>query len=266
MKLKHLLFCTLLVLFTSCGTTKQQKKGEAKETKTEKFILPEVPAMLSTTEERAQFVTIHYWDHFNFCDTSLINRPEITEQAFADFCNLLPHSPNYKEGIENMMKKAEVDSAMFAHFASMAEKYFYDPNSPFRNEEFYISTLNVIINSTKVDELAKIRPTYQLNMAMKNRVGEKATMFPLLAKAKGELILLFFHNPDCENCKEIKEAVKIKGIDQKATILMVNPDETKGLEELYDLKAIPTLYLLNKEKTVLLKDATLNQIEEYLQK
>jgi hypothetical protein len=35
-------------------------------------------------------------------------------------------------------------------------------------------------------------------------------------------------------------------------------------DEIYDLKAIPTLYLLNKEKKVLLKDATFQQIENYL--
>ena len=34
--------------------------------------------------------------------------------------------------------------------------------------------------------------------------------------------------------------------------------------QLYDLKAIPTLYLLNKDKTVLLKDAPAQTIEEYL--
>jgi len=37
-------------------------------------------------------------------------------------------------------------------------------------------------------------------------------------------------------------------------------------KNLYDLKAIPTLYLLDKDKTVLLKDATAEEIEEYLQK
>ena len=35
-------------------------------------------------------------------------------------------------------------------------------------------------------------------------------------------------------------------------------------QQLYDLKAIPTLYLLNKDKTVLLKDAPAQTIEEYL--
>ena len=35
-------------------------------------------------------------------------------------------------------------------------------------------------------------------------------------------------------------------------------------EQVYDLKAIPTLYLLDKDKTVLLKDATAPAIEAYL--
>lgn len=39
--------------------------------------------------------------------------------------------------------------------------------------------------------------------------------------------------------------------------------QEKGI---YDLKAIPTLYLLDKNKTVLLKDATAEEIEKYLGK
>lgn len=37
-------------------------------------------------------------------------------------------------------------------------------------------------------------------------------------------------------------------------------------KKLYDLKAIPTLYLLDKQKVVLLKDATFDMIEEYLRR
>ena len=76
--------------------------------------------------------------------------------------------------------------------------------------------------------------------------------------------------------------------EQKITVLSIYPDEEldewrKHLNEfpkewvngydktfaikeqqLYDLKAILTLYLLNKDKTVLLKDAPAQTIEEYL--
>ena len=48
----------------------------------------------------------------------------------------------------------------------------------------------------------------------------------------------------------------INGYDKKLMIKEKN---------LYDLKAIPTLYLLDKNKKVLLKDAVVGQIEQYLQ-
>ena len=48
----------------------------------------------------------------------------------------------------------------------------------------------------------------------------------------------------------------INGYDKKLVIKEKN---------LYDLKAIPTLYLLDKDKKVLLKDATVAQIDQYLQ-
>jgi hypothetical protein len=35
-------------------------------------------------------------------------------------------------------------------------------------------------------------------------------------------------------------------------------------KEIYDLKAIPSLYLLDRQKNVLLKDARFEQVEVYL--
>ena len=44
-------------------------------------------------------------------------------------------------------------------------------------------------------------------------------------------------------------------------------DNTVSLknDEIYDLKAIPTLYLLDKTKKVILKDVTFNQLMEFIQ-
>ena len=47
----------------------------------------------------------------------------------------------------------------------------------------------------------------------------------------------------------------INGYDKELTVLD---------RELYDLKAMPTLYLLDKDKKVLLKDAPVEQVEQYL--
>ncbi|MEG1406143.1 MAG: DUF5106 domain-containing protein, partial [Alistipes sp.] len=195
--------------------------------------------------------------------------------AFVDFVNLLPHVslPLATQGIETMMHKAEADPAMYAHFMELAEKYYYEPNSPFRSEELYIVVLRSIVANKQLAEIEKVRPQYQLDLSLKNRVGQRATNFAYttlqggkakLYAATGDRILLFFYRPDCESCKETKQYVAKKEIDKLVTIVWVNPDKDTHLDEIYDLRASPTLYLLDGKHTVLLKDARIEQIENYL--
>ncbi len=259
--------------------------------------------MITNPEERADYLVKHYWDHFDFSDTAYIHLPEVTEQAFADYINVMNYATYaaVSSSIKNMLKKAEVDSLMFAYFTDLYERYLYDPNSPFRNDEYYIPALEAIIGSSL--NVEKIRPTYLLELAKKNRVGEKASDFTYtlvggkkssLYAIKADYTLIFFYNPGCHTCKEIIEQLQSSLTinylidEKKLTILAVYPDEDltewksylsdipkkwinsydEGThlkdKEIYDLKAIPTIYLLNKEKKVLLKDTTFEQLENYI--
>lgn len=261
----------LILPLVACSTA--QKKPVAAVVKT--FSIPQVPSILTTPDERAEFVVTHYWDNFDFADTTLISRADITEQAFADFANILPNvpAPLIEKGVMVMMNAAKVDGAMYIHFADLSEKYLYDPNSPMRNEEIYIVVLRNIVANEKLDVIYKVRPRYQLELALKNRVGDKAIDFAYTTerggKAKlyttsGDPLLLFFFRPDCPTCKDVKEYVSSRGIDKQVKILYVNPDADTHLDTLYDLRASPTLYLLDKDKRVILKDVPIEQIEQYL--
>lgn len=59
----------------------------------------------------------------------------------------------------------------------MADKYLYDPNSPIRNEEFYIPVLECMVTSPLLDDTGKIRPRDRLALAQKNRPGTQALDF-----------------------------------------------------------------------------------------
>lgn len=246
-----------------------------KSVKAQKFIAPTPPAMLVSAEQKAEFVMTHFWDNFDFKDTSLISRSDYTEQAFADFVSIAPNAPmsTMEKGVGVLMKKAEIDSAMYSHFVELSEKYLYEPNSPLRNEDVYIAFLRNIISNQSLDTLLKIRPSYQLELALKNRRGEPATDFSYtttqgkqarLYSAKGDLLMLFFFRPDCPVCKNVKDRIQSNGIDKVVQILFINPDIDTHLEQIYDLRASPTLYLLDKDKTVILKDPSIEQIENYL--
>lgn len=208
------------------------------------------------------------------------------------------------KSIKRMIKSADAARPMFKRIVELAEKYLYDPNSPMRNEDHYILILQQIVNSTSLNDTEKIRPKEQLKLAMKNRYGQKANNFrytlasgqkSYLYQIKAEFVLIFFNNPGCHACREtisyLKQAPAVNQMfdSGKLKILSLYTDDEidywrKHLNEfpkqwicaydkemrirdkqVYDLKAIPTLYLLNNKKIVLLKDATPQQVENYLQ-
>ena len=302
---KYLSFA-LILAFSACksGSASSQEPSEKQDT-VKIFNLPQIPVVLNTVEQRTDYMVKHYWDRFDFSDTTYISQAEVPEQAWVDYCDLLEHVPLpvAQTAMKETFNRAEKNRKMLHFFEELADKYLYDPNSPMRNEEFYIPVLEALIASPALDETAKIRPQARLELAQKNRLGTKALNFTytLDSGAKGtlyqfpaEYTLLFINNPGCHACAEMIEGLKaspvINGFTaaKKLKVLSIYPDEeldewkkhrndfakewTNGYEKelviknknLYDLRAIPTLYLLDKNKTVLLKDATLQKVEQYL--
>lgn len=297
--------CFLLLCSCKNGNASSQSTNETIQDTIKSITLPAIPAMMTAPEQRANFLVKHYWDNVNFADTNYIHHPEVTEQAWADYCDILNHVPleTAQEAMRKTIERTNVDKKVFTYITDLADKYLYDPNSPMRNEEFYIPVLDAMLDSPLLEEIEKVRPKARRELAQKNRIGTKALNFnyTLASGAQGSLyqlqaeyILLFINNPGCHACTETIDALKNAPIinqlleQKRLTVLSIYPDEEldewrKHLNEfpqewingydkkfaikeqqLYDLKAIPTLYLLNKEKTVFLKDATAQAVEEYL--
>jgi len=304
-RFNYLIIFLLVCCACNGGKSTKEQTATGEQIPAKSFSLPQIPAMYTTPEQRADFLVKHYWDNFDFTDTSYIHLPEVTEQAFVDFLDVANHSPmpSAYDGMKRMMVKAGKDKKVFDYFVSLADKYLYDPNSPFRNEEFYIAVLENMTESDLLDDTEKTRPEYRLKLAQKNRLGTKALNFKYttesgkegsLYSVSAEYTLIYINNPGCHACGEITEGLKQSGIvqyllsEKRMTILCIYPDEDldewrryqsdfpsnwiNGYDmgnvmrdkDLYDLKAIPSLYLLDKNKIVLLKDATLPQVEQYL--
>lgn len=121
--------------------------------------------------------------------------------------------------------------------------------------------------------------------------GERIAQISSMYGIKADYLLIFFNNPDCMDCGRVKEYIKGSGIFNTMQrsgglkILSLFPDtdielwrnseypkewingyDTKHIVTdslLYDLRAIPTLYLLDRNKNVVLKDATIERIEAF---
>ena len=68
------------------SSTKQDTVSVHSQTK---FPFPKIPATLTEAEARKAFLLTHYWDQFDFTDTTLVNNRDVTEQGFVNFIALL---------------------------------------------------------------------------------------------------------------------------------------------------------------------------------
>lgn len=274
------------------------------------FALPDVPESVSNSRERAIYLSKHYWDLYPFSDSSLISQTNITEQGFVDYIHILNYIPfnHAKKSLMIFLDKAQEHPAMYSHFAGLFEKYYYDAESPYRNEELYIPVLNSLLKSRILSNIEQRKYDFQREMIHKNRVGTKAVDFTYtlsdgdskrMRAIKSDFLILFFTNPDCGTRCEVIDDFNNSEMLEKVfshnsfnrsmlTVLSVYPgDNVKQWMEnlssmpeknwinaydrnmvitnkrLYDIKTIPTIYLLDNKKRIILKDTSLEEIESF---
>lgn len=296
------------MLACSHGVKKEQQVVD-QTVKTEKkrtFQLPEVPVMLNTPEQRLAYVVQHYWDHFDFCDTAYIHLPDVTDQAAVDYMDLLQRLEldDASKALVDFVEKASANAQMMRYMWNLLSRYWHEPNSPMKNEDLFILLCKGVEQNVQVDGQLRDKAAYLRKMAEKNRIGQPAADFVYtlasgkqarMSALKAEYTLMFFYDPDCETCTEVKQIMRqsaqLKELvaSKRVKVLTIYPDEDialwrdrlseldeawvngydKGqvltLEQSYDLSSIPSFYLLDKDKKVLLKDADWRQVIQFFE-
>lgn len=289
-----------LVALLGCAP-KQEKSAPAKSYL---FPYVQAPIHL-TQEQKGYYLSEHYWDRFDFSDSLYIAKVDTTEMmcAYARYVQNFV-GPMNQEPIRKLMQRASASKRMFDYFVMLSEKVLHDPNSPLRSDELYIAVLEAQIASPHYDKYEKMAPEYDLRIVSQNRIGQKANDFHYTLKSgkrsnlyalRNEFIIIYINNPGCAMCRTISEDLKSSVIisnlqrDKRLKILAIYPDENldewkkhyadipsswinsydRGChierENLYNVNAIPALYLLDKDKIVLVKDSTnIAEIEHVL--
>ena len=112
MKTNISLILILCLLLGACknGNASSQSKSETPQDTIKAIKMPAIPQMMTAPEQRADFLAKHYWDNVNFADTNYIHHPEVTEQAWADYCDLLNHVPleTAQQAMRNVIDRTNV--------------------------------------------------------------------------------------------------------------------------------------------------------------
>lgn len=286
--------------FVSCQDRKPAQPSPRELT----FVLPTVPSQLTDIDQRLAYVLHHYWDHFDFADTAYIHAPDVTEQAMVNYLDLMKAAPQLADTcLTRTMQQASCQPLMLDYLAGLVRKYCFDPNSPMRNERLYEPVCRYLTTSPQASQTLRSRAAFDLKLVMLNRVGSPANDFlctlpdgrqQRMSSIRSPYLLIFFYNPDCESCASTQAEMERSAVlhhpdvADDLRILAFYPDEDPDIwrrhlpqmpaewihacdktqtvlnQGLYDLKAMPTLYLLDADKRVLLKDARLSEVENFL--
>lgn len=241
----------------------------------ESFQYPTLPDSLKSADERASYLLLHYWDCFNFSDTLQLKDADNAEQGFVNYADLLSRlSAQVRSGNLHLATDSTLSQSVgifstkaFANldskkkFESLIDHYLDDPQSPMRDDRTYLLFLRQMKTSPFFDETEKERIVFKIKTKDKNLPGDVATNFTFTDKDgkqhelqdyKAEKVILYFYDPECENCHRISAWLAKQTIPPTFTILTVHADDK--ISDLYSLEAMPSIYLLDKGNTVVLKD------------
>lgn len=290
----------LFTLFVLWACTLVQAQAQ------QSFPYPAIPDTLRSVEQRAGYLSEHYWDNYNFADTLLLKSKEVTEQGFVNFIDILnrfnldnaskgvahkdiaqkditrkditqkditqkdiAQKDIAQQGIACFTRKAFSNAAAKERFENLIEHYFEDQLSPIRNDRVYLIFLEEMKNSPCFDETEKERIAFKIRTTNKNLPGDIAINFKFkdengkehqLSDYKDQKVILYFYDPDCENCHEVSAWLKQQTIPADIKVLKMVADN--HISYMYSLKNMPTIFLLDKENKVILKDCTAQELIE----
>lgn len=198
---------------------------------------------------------------------------------------------------------ADTSNRVYLAMTEMVARYLYDPNSPLRDEDLYLPFVQRMAASPLTSDDMRTAYVFEARMCAMNPRGSVAPDFVFtladgsrrrMHSVRAEYTLLFFSNPGCHNCKEIIDALKgneyVCGLvsDGKLAVLNIYIDEDLKAwrdympiypkewlngydaahilreDQIYCIRAIPSLYLLDAEKRILLKDAPVDRVLQAL--
>lgn len=260
---------------------------------------PEPPA---DSVRRLAGLAEHDWDSFNWNDARWITEESALEEAFMFWADLLGRIPEAARLSGTLLHK--VDSHLRLLLLDAAGYFWQHPGSMFRNEELLIPMLEAAIAAPGIGDIRKARLRARLASALRNRPGTRAADFTYttgdgtrgtLQSFKAEYTLVMFYTPGCPECGRIEESIQRSEVfapliaSGRLKMLAIYPGKdieawrehlpqmpagwTAGHAPMekdgtaaYDLPGIPALYLLDRDKTVLVRNRPVDVIEAWCAK
>lgn len=261
------------------------------------FVYPVPPDSIDGRQGRINYMAKHFWTKSTIADTTNFQGPKL----LLDYLYLLKQADEQQKCIQSFVSLACRNEQSFGQILFWLDQILYESSSPHYDEDIYMRFMTEVVAS-EADSVMKLIPKERVKMMSQNQVGKPANDFSYVDK-KGKLhslydidaslLLLVFNNPDCSLChraeKKIEENTLLQNMLEsgRLKVLAITPDaDFKDWEKhrypsswligidkesviysnrLYDIQRLPCMYLLDKDKKVLLKEADYNRLSAFLE-
>lgn len=223
---KSVLALGILLLISSAACAKDIEKAKKEVPQGVTIEMPNIPDSLQSPAQRADYLTLHFWDKLDFKNTALSNDKALMEQSFVNFLSVLPYASSDSvvgQGFGILLDRSHDDPAAFKMITGMADDYLSANDSPMRSEPLYIRFLSSLADFSKISDVERLRVADRLEQVSKNRIGAAAADFSFTAldgsvsslsaslPEANSLLMLIFFDPECDVCEEVIERIRKDG-------------------------------------------------------
>lgn len=157
----------ILVLFIWYALGSDDMKAVDRYLKEKRIVIYPLPegAVWMSPRERAIYGATHFWDHFDFSDsTLLVSGKKDMEALFVDYLNLLLYLPDshVEDSLSKLLHAASVDSKLLVYFVSLAEKYFPIYDSSLFDKKLYLFMVEYALETGKLEKEDELHLKAQL--------------------------------------------------------------------------------------------------------
>lgn len=253
---------------------------------------------------RFEYYRDHFFDYIDFSDDRMLRTPILHQKMVYFVDKLTYQVPDSLcKATEFIVEKARANDEVFRYAViTLTNKYAtskvmgFDAVYVCMAEKYYLTKQAWWADSTMLDKIydrvVKIKPNIlgvrAKNICMKDMYGDKACLYDV----KSDYTILVFWDATCGHCKKEVPQLhqvyqKFKEYNVKAFAVSNEITNEKWLEfieehnmgdwinaidlerqspfrQYYDIYSTPVLYLLDKDKDIILKRVSHDQIDEYL--
>lgn len=286
-----------MAMSVSCVVHAQQTQGEDGTMYVQSlFKYPEAPDFLDNIQARCDYLMDHFWDDMNF-KQKVVNQAAL-QHAFSVYAAPMQWAQKAKvlNSVNSLIKKLEKNPSLFTQFMKAAEETFHSPRSEVYIDEVYSSFAEAYAKSKKVPENRKQRYRDQL-VAMNSTLPGMLAPSLTLVDAHGETVIprmganftIYIFGPSANNdlrqwmlrlnsdmalerlCDSGVLAINVFSTDVNDTSdisgilppFVPHARVSSGLEK-YDLRSVPSVYLLDSEQRIMGRNLTLSDAFEII--